>query len=129
MTSAAAAPADDERDPPYALVFIFNTVDVEREEVRTLPGLQGCSVVEVRDLGVPLQPSLTPLDRTANVLVCVLAVVQGAVGLELGKPCLARAVQDTRAALVGFHRSSVVLVARQVSRDVLSAGGRPYAFH
>ena len=78
--------ADDERSPPLALVFLFNAVDVEDADVPTWPGLDGCAVVERRDLGVPLQAGLSHSDRTANVLVCVLAVVRGAVELDLGVP-------------------------------------------
>ena len=75
---------DDESSPPRALVFLFNAVKVKDAEVPTWPGLHKCTVVERRDLGVPLQPGLSPSDRSANVLVCVLAVVRGAVELKLG---------------------------------------------
>ena len=59
-------------------------------------------------------------DRTANVLVCVLAVVRCPVESELGVPRLAFAVRKPNAPLDSFRRYSVKLVANKVSTDVLS---------
>ena len=121
MSSSDSSSEDDRCPSSLALVFIFNAFEVSDAEVRTLPGLAGCSVVERREFGVQLQPGLTPSDRTANVLVCMLAVVRGAVKLKLGVPHLAGAVCKPKTPIPGFRRSSVVLVANKVSGDVLSA--------
>ena len=103
------------------LVLLFHAVNVPDQDVTKWPGLDGCTVVERRNLGVPLQPGLTHVDYSANVLVCVLALVRGDVDLQLGKPRLVDGVDKQKGKLDGFRRSSVVLVANKVSGDVLSA--------
>ena len=103
------------------LVVLFHAVNVPNQDVTKWPGLDGCRVVERRYLGVPLQPGLTHLDYSANVLVCVLALVRGDVDLRLGKPRFVDGVDKQKGKLDGFRRSSVVLVADNITTDVLSA--------
>lgn len=77
-------------------------------------------LLDFRELAVPLQPGLSVQDRTANVLVCVLAIVRGNPQLTTGWSTMCSSVSKPKDALLGFHRSSASVILDDVSDAVFS---------
>ena len=97
---------------------VCNALDLDSRQ--RPPDLLRLRPLSYREFAVPLQPGLTAQARTANVYVCVLAVVEGKCSLRPGEPVLCGRVMKSGNFLEGFRRSVVALTASDVSRDVLS---------
>ena len=102
-----------------SLVSLFNCRGASSDSFWEWPGLGECNVVEWREIGVPLKPGYKPSDCVASVLKCAVLLVRAKVSLQVGVLVLTGTVEN------GLRRSSVELVARNPSNDVLSSALGP----